>query len=329
MSWEFEDGTKVSLAAGLVVKGGKVFTQGGLLALKISKGKTSKIYQPDFLSLKAPRMGLTKFSHEAVYQKPLIKKVRLNSRKGMRFNKNKYFEQSSYFRVEKTGKTYELWNRCLRVRGFLHRPQKFKPSALLMKGSFGRTDPSLHILKNAQAFVKNKEKKRVMIGQAKNFARLRVDRRDDAFLCSTYHFQKSKKGVEICFKDADVIKEQSVHLQKKGRVRFGKIKIRGAEIKVAKGPIRAKSSAYKYCFMKELMRNPDLEGDVIIQLKVTEKRAESASIIRSTIGNKAVEGCLLRVVKRLYFPKNKGEFVANIPLKFNSIEKLKFQSVGK
>ncbi len=67
------------------------------------------------------------------------------------------------------------------------------------------------------------------------------------------------------------------------------------------------SGAIKYCYEKELQLNPTLSGKVNISWTV----GLSGSVMRafvssSTLGNKKVEGCMIRVVKRWRFDPPKG-----------------------
>ncbi len=93
-----------------------------------------------------------------------------------------------------------------------------------------------------------------------------------------------------------------------------------------KGDIRRvvgrKGNAIKYCFEKQLQTNPKLSGKVIAQWKVgLDGKVMSASIVSSTIGNKAVSGCVSRVIKRMRFQKpNGGICVIKYPFVFSGLE---------
>ena len=69
---------------------------------------------------------------------------------------------------------------------------------------------------------------------------------------------------------------------------------------------RVKSQA-KYCYEKELPRNPNLSGKVTTAFVIGATGAvKSVTIPESTMGNANVEQCLVRVVKRLRFPPCPG-----------------------
>lgn len=75
---------------------------------------------------------------------------------------------------------------------------------------------------------------------------------------------------------------------------------------------RVQSQA-KYCYEKELQRNPNLEGKVTTSFVIGPTGSvQSAKVVKSTMGNASVEQCLLRVVKRLRFPPCKGGGVADV-----------------
>ncbi len=86
--------------------------------------------------------------------------------------------------------------------------------------------------------------------------------------------------------------------------------------------VSAKSNAIKYCFEKELQANPKLSGKIIAQWKVgLDGSVMSSSIASSTMGNKKVEGCIARVIKRMRFQKPKGGIcIINYPFVFSGLE---------
>lgn len=93
-----------------------------------------------------------------------------------------------------------------------------------------------------------------------------------------------------------------------------------------KGNIRrvvgGKSNAIKYCFEKQLQTSPKLSGKIIAQWKVgLDGSVMSSSIASTTMNNRAVEGCITRVIKRMRFEKpNGGICVINYPFVFSGLE---------
>ncbi len=75
---------------------------------------------------------------------------------------------------------------------------------------------------------------------------------------------------------------------------------------------RVQSQA-KYCYEKELQRNPNLEGKVACRFVIgATGSVQTADVAESTMGNANVEQCLVRVVQRLKFPPCAGGGVAEV-----------------
>ncbi len=76
--------------------------------------------------------------------------------------------------------------------------------------------------------------------------------------------------------------------------------------------LRVQSQA-KYCYEKEMSKNPNLEGKVTTRFEIGPTGAVSwVRIAESTMSNANVESCLQRVVQRLRFPPCKGGGTAEI-----------------
>ncbi len=75
----------------------------------------------------------------------------------------------------------------------------------------------------------------------------------------------------------------------------------------------------KYCYEKVLKKNPQLHGKVVVKFTINAKgRVTKYSIESSTLNNEEVEGCVLRVIRRLRFPppKEGGEVTVSYPIVF-------------
>src|SRR5690606_38446385 len=73
------------------------------------------------------------------------------------------------------------------------------------------------------------------------------------------------------------------------------------------------TSQAKYCYEKELPRNPNLEGKVTTTFVISATGSvQTANVSDSTMGNANVEQCLVRVVQRLKFPACTGGGVAEV-----------------
>ncbi len=84
----------------------------------------------------------------------------------------------------------------------------------------------------------------------------------------------------------------------------------------------AKQNAIKYCYEKELQTAPDLAGKIIAQWKIgLDGAVIDPSIASSTIGDKKVEGCIARALKRLRFEAPEGGMcVGNYPFVFSGLD---------
>ena len=75
---------------------------------------------------------------------------------------------------------------------------------------------------------------------------------------------------------------------------------------------RANSQA-RYCYEKELGRHPNLAGKITTAFQIgSTGKVRRSRIASSTMGNAAVEKCLMRVIKRLRFPPCRGGGVADV-----------------
>jgi Ca-activated chloride channel family protein len=75
----------------------------------------------------------------------------------------------------------------------------------------------------------------------------------------------------------------------------------------------------RYCYQRELTKDPTLTGKVVVKFVVSEDGLVStASIKSSTLGNSAVETCVVRLFLRMRFPANPGGgiVVASYPFVF-------------
>jgi len=84
--------------------------------------------------------------------------------------------------------------------------------------------------------------------------------------------------------------------------------------------IRKSHSSFRYCYQKELQKNPTLYGKVSIKFMIAPDGAVSSSSIHvSTLRNWAVEECVARTMKRLLFPpvKGGGQVVVTYPFIFS------------
>jgi len=81
--------------------------------------------------------------------------------------------------------------------------------------------------------------------------------------------------------------------------------------------VRRKMGAVKACYEKQLKRNPNLSGKIVIVFMVGGNgRVSSVEVDQNTMGNKEVGSCIVRQVKRWIFPKPEGGEEAEVVLPF-------------
>ena len=78
---------------------------------------------------------------------------------------------------------------------------------------------------------------------------------------------------------------------------------------------------FKYCYERELSKDPNLAGKVTMTFTISGNgRVSDASIIQTSMNNANVEECVLRVVRRIHFPEPKGggEVIVTYPFMFTT-----------
>jgi hypothetical protein len=74
--------------------------------------------------------------------------------------------------------------------------------------------------------------------------------------------------------------------------------------------VRAHAAAIRYCYEKELQRQPSLSGKVELYWVIrTKGNVERTKIAASTLGSREVEGCMERQVKNWQFPRSDSETI--------------------
>ncbi|MFT4705580.1 MAG: TonB family protein [Bradymonadia bacterium] len=86
--------------------------------------------------------------------------------------------------------------------------------------------------------------------------------------------------------------------------------------------VRRHSRGIRYCYERELANEPDLGGRISASWTVgLDGRVQSASITENSMGNRAVESCVLREVRRMRFDQPDGGLVSvTYPFSFRSEE---------
>lgn len=102
------------------------------------------------------------------------------------------------------------------------------------------------------------------------------------------------------------------------RIRPGRVVHKGSLTKeqIAR-VVRRFMSQIKFCYEKELNKNPNLEGKLVANWVIGGNgRVTSASMVQDTMKNKNVTKCVTRIIKRMTFPKPKGGGVVTVTYPF-------------
>jgi hypothetical protein len=74
--------------------------------------------------------------------------------------------------------------------------------------------------------------------------------------------------------------------------------------------VRAHAAGIKYCYEKELQRKQSLSGNVdMFWVIAPDGTVPKANIKASSLGDAAVEGCIIRQIKQWQFPKAPGQTI--------------------
>lgn len=87
--------------------------------------------------------------------------------------------------------------------------------------------------------------------------------------------------------------------------------------------IRRNLAKIRWCYEKELNKDPKLFGRIVINFIISKTGAVSSSKVnRTTMGNKNVEKCVANQIKKIRFPKPKGGgiVIVNYPFVFKHSE---------
>ncbi len=102
-------------------------------------------------------------------------------------------------------------------------------------------------------------------------------------------------------------------------INLGGGKISGALAgEVIRRTVRRNINGVKYCYEKELKRNPKLQGKIVVLFTIgRDGRVKKARIQSTTMHNEAVESCILRMIRRWRFPRpEKGSVTVSYPFIF-------------
>lgn len=103
----------------------------------------------------------------------------------------------------------------------------------------------------------------------------------------------------------------------KGRTRV----VGGLSQEVVGRYIKRYWAQFKYCYERELSKDPNLYGKITITFTIAGNgRVSEAQVIQTTMHNPNVEECVLRVVRRIRFPQPKGggQVIVTYPFMFTT-----------
>lgn len=82
--------------------------------------------------------------------------------------------------------------------------------------------------------------------------------------------------------------------------------------------VRQHRREIKYCYEKELAKDPTLKGEVTVQFTISASGEVIAALVtKSTLGNQAVETCMQGKIQRWTFPEPKGSSIVKVNYPFN------------
>ena len=102
------------------------------------------------------------------------------------------------------------------------------------------------------------------------------------------------------------------------RMAGGKPAVTGSlDASVIRRVVRRHQSGIKFCYQRQLSVQPKLSGKIVVEFVIAATgRVLSASIEESSMGNKAVESCIVRRVRTWRFPTPKGGGVVKVRYPF-------------
>ncbi len=91
--------------------------------------------------------------------------------------------------------------------------------------------------------------------------------------------------------------------------------------KTIKKVVRAHYAQFKYCYEKQLSKDPTLEGKVVLKFVIgADGKVSEATVVETTIKSAELERCMLRAARRMKFPQplGGGVVVVKYPFVFNA-----------
>lgn len=98
----------------------------------------------------------------------------------------------------------------------------------------------------------------------------------------------------------------------------GRSQVRGTlDRAIIQRVIRAHRAKIRYCYERELVKQPKLSGKIVTSFVVSaEGSVSSATVKKSTLGSKGAEQCIVSALKRMKFPKPQGGGIVMVTYPF-------------
>jgi hypothetical protein len=92
------------------------------------------------------------------------------------------------------------------------------------------------------------------------------------------------------------------------KVKTGSVTVHGSLDKdIIRRVVRSRIGAMRYCYEKELVKDPSLAGTIVVSFVIgADGAVRSTDVKSSTFGSEAMESCVEKVVLRIVFPKPTG-----------------------
>ncbi len=107
----------------------------------------------------------------------------------------------------------------------------------------------------------------------------------------------------------------------KASASLGSLDVDGAlDSSAIKRVVKRNLPSIKHCYEQELRRNPKLAGKVTVEFTVAVTGAISGTeVVSSSLNNRAVEGCIVKTIRRWRFPKPEdGDVIITYPFIFQA-----------
>ncbi len=171
----FKDGSEVELGAGMVVRGKRIYYKGEVLDLEITKEEIGKVFKSDYLPTGRRFEGV-----------PTL------SKKGLRFNGNKYLK-AKVFLAQKKDDFSIVKNDCRRIKGIFEKSKTITIKRSKTKKAQDKN--SLRLEEGAQLFSKNG----VLVAEVSDFFLLQKPYKRKTQICgTTRNLLNSKKRTTFC-----------------------------------------------------------------------------------------------------------------------------------